>query len=398
MRSPARWRNGEEFSGGVIGSGPCYRRRKPPGSALPMSLPNCLEALAGRTGRLGLPPVTHAVVLLADGLGRAALEAHRGHARTLASRLDVDPSISAGLPDHDRVGSRHPDHRDAAGAARHGRLPRASTRQSDRVVSQLTGARRPSTRRPGSGCRPCSRRATADGVRCVAIASPRHRDSGFTRAVLRGADYRGEASDSPTGSRPRARELGRPGPVAHLPLRRRTRCRGTRARARLGALGRAPSRRSTPRSRGSRRSSAPGRGCSSPPTTAWSTCRRGRRSWSPPELLDGVRGTSPVSRAACSCISSRRRGPGCRRCSAGGSAEGPRAWVATRDEAIAAGWFGDVDDAVRPRIGDVLVAARKQYAYYVDPEDTGRRMVGPARIAHAGRDRDPAAAVRSVRR
>jgi Type I phosphodiesterase / nucleotide pyrophosphatase len=36
-----------------------------------------------------------------------------------------------------------------------------------------------------------------------------------------------------------------------------------------------------------------------------------------------------------------------------------RAWVVPRDEAIAAGWFGErVGDAVRPRIGDVVAAAR----------------------------------------
>jgi hypothetical protein len=38
---------------------------------------------------------------------------------------------------------------------------------------------------------------------------------------------------------------------------------------------------------------------------------------------------------------------------------GARAWVAHRDEAIAAGWFGArVRDDVRPRIGDVVAAAR----------------------------------------
>jgi hypothetical protein len=38
---------------------------------------------------------------------------------------------------------------------------------------------------------------------------------------------------------------------------------------------------------------------------------------------------------------------------------GPTAWVAARDEAIEAGWFGArVSDAVRPRIGDVVAAAR----------------------------------------
>jgi hypothetical protein len=38
---------------------------------------------------------------------------------------------------------------------------------------------------------------------------------------------------------------------------------------------------------------------------------------------------------------------------------GERAWVVSRDEAIAAGWFGDrVADGVRQRIGDVVAAAR----------------------------------------
>ncbi|MGM1060819.1 alkaline phosphatase family protein [Saccharothrix sp. Mg75] len=38
---------------------------------------------------------------------------------------------------------------------------------------------------------------------------------------------------------------------------------------------------------------------------------------------------------------------------------GDRAWVVTRDEAVAAGWFGPrVDDRVLPRVGDLVVAAR----------------------------------------
>jgi hypothetical protein len=39
-----------------------------------------------------------------------------------------------------------------------------------------------------------------------------------------------------------------------------------------------------------------------------------------------------------------------------------RAWVVTRDEAIEAGWFGPrVSDRVRPRIGDVVAAARDRF-------------------------------------
>lgn len=42
---------------------------------------------------------------------------------------------------------------------------------------------------------------------------------------------------------------------------------------------------------------------------------------------------------------------------------GDLAWVVTRDEAIDAGWFGDcVTDSVRPRIGDVVAAARDSVA------------------------------------
>ncbi|WP_051267180.1 alkaline phosphatase family protein [Nakamurella lactea] len=40
---------------------------------------------------------------------------------------------------------------------------------------------------------------------------------------------------------------------------------------------------------------------------------------------------------------------------------GDRAWVVTRDEAERAGWFGPVDDRVRRRIGDVLVAGRQRF-------------------------------------
>ncbi|MBB3603895.1 hypothetical protein FHT40_003556 [Mycolicibacterium sp. BK556] len=54
------------------------------------------------------------------------------------------------------------------------------------------------------------------------------------------------------------------------------------------------------------------------------------------------------------------------------------AWVVSRDEAIAAGWFGGaVDDRVRPRIGDVVAAAKDQAALV-------RRTVEPMESALVG--------------
>ncbi len=58
--------------------------------------------------------------------------------------------------------------------------------------------------------------------------------------------------------------------------------------------------------------------------------------------------------------------------------ESARAWVLTRSEAEQHGLFGAVDEAVAPRIGDVLIAARGTFAFYDDrdPDRVGQQMVG----------------------
>lgn len=59
------------------------------------------------------------------------------------------------------------------------------------------------------------------------------------------------------------------------------------------------------------------------------------------------------------------------------AAEGDRAWVATRAEAIESGVFGDVAPEVAERLGDVIIAARKRVAYYTSTDDPrAREMVG----------------------
>lgn len=45
-------------------------------------------------------------------------------------------------------------------------------------------------------------------------------------------------------------------------------------------------------------------------------------------------------------------------------AYGHQAWILTREEAIAQSWFGAVDPRVLPRIGDVLVAAHADIAFF----------------------------------
>ncbi|WP_030277375.1 alkaline phosphatase family protein [Streptomyces sp. NRRL B-24484] len=57
---------------------------------------------------------------------------------------------------------------------------------------------------------------------------------------------------------------------------------------------------------------------------------------------------------------------------------GDRMWVATREQAVAAGWFGPVvDERVLPRIGDVVAAARDDIAVIASRNEPGESsMVG----------------------
>ncbi|MBB2976975.1 putative AlkP superfamily pyrophosphatase or phosphodiesterase [Microbacterium endophyticum] len=58
--------------------------------------------------------------------------------------------------------------------------------------------------------------------------------------------------------------------------------------------------------------------------------------------------------------------------------ESHRSWVFTREQAVSSGLFGPVDRAVLSRIGDVIVAARSDIAYYDNrlTNKTPQRMIG----------------------
>ncbi|MBX3194263.1 MAG: alkaline phosphatase family protein [Microbacteriaceae bacterium] len=330
-------------------------------------LPNCLDALRGRRGRLGLGAVTHAVVVLADGLGRRALETHRGHARTLASRLDADPAIAAGFPTTTAS---------ALATLTTGRPPGTHGMVGYRALDPARGVVVPQLTLDGVDPAIWQREPTlfesAEDVRSIAIASPRHRVSALTRAVLRGAEYVGAASTADRFREAR-RMLAEPGPaliylyVAELDVEGHA--RGVGSPRWLAALEELDAQTGgLVREMGERQGML---------VTADHGMTRvppeGQRIV-PPELLAGVRQVAGEPR----CLHLHLE-PGIEADAVAASwreAEGPRAWVATRDEAIGAGWFGETDPAVRPRIGDVLVAARTGFAYYVDADDTGRRMVG----------------------
>src|SRR5262249_34369113 len=66
---------------------------------------------------------------------------------------------------------------------------------------------------------------------------------------------------------------------------------------------------------------------------------------------------------------------------------GARAWVASRDEAIADGWFGPVDPLLAPRIGDVVAAPAGPSAVVATKAEP--RAAAPTRIAGSLRQGAP---------
>jgi hypothetical protein len=328
-------------------------------------VPNCLDALGRRRGPLGLPTVTHAIVLLADGLGRAALEAHRGHARTLAARLEDDPGISAGFPT--TTVSSLASLTTGLPSGRHGMTGyRAFEPATGRVVSLLNGD-------PAIDPQAWQRVPTlfeSTGTRSVAIASPRHADSWFTRAVLRGAEYRGAASMADRFALAR-RELDAPGPVlvylyiADLDVEGHAHgVDSARWVAALENLDFAVARLAA--------DLGPTQGLVVTADHGMVDVPAAAHILVDPELMTGVVAVAGEPR----CLQLRVDGDPDAMAEAWRDRYGSRAWVATRADAVAAGWFGDVDADVLPRIGDVLVAARRNHAFYLDADDSARRMVG----------------------
>ena len=311
---------------------------------------------------LRLPPSRRTIVVLVDGLGSVNLSARSAHARNIGSlsRSDVPsgfPTTTASALTTLMTG-RSPGQTGMLGYAI--RDPATGD-----IVNQLSGldALNPEVWQPA----PTLWEQNTD-IPAAIISSPRYRDSGLTRAILRGAQY---VSSKSWGDRLDAidaffashREgiayiyIAELDMAAHASgaasdqwIRRLEELDGFIAdlRHRLmptdglvitadhGVL-------DVP---GSRHLIVP----------AGST------------LLDGVTvGGEPrflhlYSEDGAGTLERWRAG------------EGHRSHVASRDEAIAAGWFGEVENFARERIGDVLVTPRSESVYYIEGIATEQAM------------------------
>ncbi len=342
-------------------------------------LPSCLAALQSVENRMQLPPVTRAIIVLVDGLGAAALKARAGHARTLVGALNSRATIDSVFPT--TTASALATLTTGTAPGQHGLVGYSVLdAANDRLVNQLSGWDAGLDPLTWQRQRTVFEHATELGFQAVAVGPARYRDSGFTQAVLRGARYRVAASiaDRFEAARNWLREPGATGLLyLYVPeLDVAAHAKGwespewtqrldevdAAARSLVGALGPTDGLLVTA-----------DHGAVDVPAHSHVLID------SAPELVAGVRFVGGEPR----CLQLYFEGD----LDAAGrdalirlwrESESDRAWVATRAEAIEAGWFGDVAPEVEPRIGDLLIAARKNVAYYDTrtSKPSGRAMIG----------------------
>ena len=338
-------------------------------------LTSSLSAVCARPNALALPPVHKAIVILADGLGVSSLRARAGHARFLSSRLNKSSIIDGVFPATTVAGIASLT--TGVEPGQHGLVGyQVLDEANDRVVNQLTGwddGMQPAT---WQRARTVFDLATDENVPSFAIGPKRFVTSGFTQAVLRGAQY--VPADSVADRFAAARGILNDNPtaliylyVAELDVAAHAHgWESDRWLAQLETLDAEVTRfASTLRSDEGLLLTAD-HGVIDVPSV------RHVLFDTEPALVAGVRHVAGDPRCVQLYLDRHQSSVTADTLAdAWRASQGDRAWVYTRSEAVAAGLYGRVADEVLPRIGDVLVAARKSIAYY-DSRPTNQKARG----------------------
>jgi hypothetical protein len=322
----------------------------------------------GEADTLGLPELPRACVLLVDGLGWEQLREHAELAPFLSS-LAGRP-ITAGFPATTvaslaSMGTGRPP-------GGHGMFGyQMALPDKGRLLNCLRWDREsdPLVIQPGSTV---YERAAAAGIEVSYVAARMFKNSGFSRATLRGADY------APADA------LGQAVAQAEVRLRAGERTHVTVYHPDLDATGHLWGAGSAAWRHQLRFVDALAERIAAvlPPGTAFHvTADHGMTN--PDERVDAD--ALPALREGVALLGGEPRArhvyaePGAADdvLAAWRSLLGDRAWVVSREEAVAAGWFGAVEPGFLPRIGDVLAVPHADLAIVATKaEPTESALVG----------------------
>ncbi|GAA4929854.1 alkaline phosphatase family protein [Actinomycetospora succinea] len=321
-------------------------------------MPALLDAVTGGPQRLGLPPVRAAALLLVDGLGHRLLHEHASDAPFLASMADHGPllvgfpsstsisvtSLGTGLPPgtHGTLGIRFR----VDGTLLDSLTWTSDAGNADRTLEALP----PETVQPHPTV---FERAAARDVGATVVSARAFRESGLTRSALRGADYRGVGAFGDLAAE-LLDALGRPGPqlvyAYHADLDQLGHLHGpgsTAWRWQLRQIDRLVEQLVAELPAGTLLAVTGDHGMV--------TVDRRYDADTDPDLRAGVAlvGGDPRARlvyaedGAADDVLATWRG-----------VLGEDAWVLPGAEVLERGWFGALDDPVRPRVPDVVAALR----------------------------------------
>lgn len=336
---------------------PAYGR-----ASLAEVVPSVLAALGvpGQPAALPVPPARAVAVLLIDGLGAGLLRAHTADAPFLAGLPDLGPltvgfpsstapsiaSLGTGLPPggHGIVGitfrTSHDEVLDALKWVRHGASEPVDLREEvpPEVVQPLPTM---------------FERAAAAGVGVTVVSARAFRDSGLTRAALRGGRYRGVLALGDLAAEAIAGVAG-PGPrlcyAYHADLDLLGHVRGPGSAAWRWQLTQADRLAATIASELPADAALLVTG-----DHGMVTVDRRFDADTDPVLQDGVALLGGDARAR---LVYARPGAAADVLATWRAHLGPHAWVVPGGQAVAEGWFGPVAPHAADRIGDVVAAAR----------------------------------------
>lgn len=343
-------------------------------AALPDLAESLLASLGvpGAANALGLPGCARACLLVVDGLGWELLRRHRSAAPFLASLLETGCWLSAGFPattatSLGSLGTGRPP-------GQHGLLGyQVRVPGTDRLLNAL----RWDNKVEPVGWQPRStifERAAAAGVAALRIAAGAFRDSGLSVAAMRGADYRSADTPGALVGRAAAAVAEQPRALAMVytgdldATGHACGCTSPAWRYQLAHIDRLAEQLAGALPAGTALHITADHGMVDVPA------RRRLDADALPELREGVAllGGEPRARhvyahpgAAADVLAAWR------------ATLGDRYWVASRSEAVEAGWFGPVDERLVGRIGDVIATPFDESAVVATvTEPRESRLVG----------------------
>jgi predicted AlkP superfamily pyrophosphatase or phosphodiesterase len=149
---------------------------------------SALGAISGKHNRLALPSVKSACVILVDGLGSVNLRNRSGHAPRMLAALNRDGSIQVGFPSTTATSLSSFSTGDRAG--RHGMVGyQIYDRVANEQVNLLTGISSRADALKWQQSKTVSELAKDNAIECFFVGAAEYENSGFTMATMPAAKY-----------------------------------------------------------------------------------------------------------------------------------------------------------------------------------------------------------------